>query len=602
MVLWIFLLSAALADSPFEDDLDVTLRSSDATAVVYEYRGATLTLRRTPGPDEPRSTARCSGGGADLFVDGAVDEAFVERACGRLPVHAPHFAQPQQVAPTVDPPKSVLPFDPMRSIMEALAVVWFAAMALAAPRARAPWIWFAAAVATRAALGAPLVLMGKAYPYMHLMGYTGTIAASPLYGHGWFAVMSSVRTVLGSNPDRLHFANLIFSSLTVPWLWAVMNAWTGDRRIAHASALLLTVLPLAITLSGSEVFFVLCALLEVTAVAGALRRDLVGDALAVSSAALLAHARPDQIPFVAAFALFLWAQRRRPAVALLTVAVAARVWAIGVPNGHDGFPNPSPDAFAPSTLLKQWWGAGSSLALPDPWVHPFWLLPAVVFGWSRAAPAVRRPLLFAALAATLPYAHMYFATDVLRFQLPAATWWVALASLAAPTLMKQSRIIQFSSAIVAALGLALARHPGGDLATRTEYGFLRDNLPKLPANSVLRYDKLWDDDQSFKDWAERIAPIQAVPLAGGEHPSSGELLFLGLAGEIAARDVSHPAPAVEACEGDTLAERAVAPESGGLLHFKHPDAPIELKLVRVRDCGAHQATTEPPITPPPPAP
>lgn len=602
MTAWIILLSVAFADGPFDDTSGVTLRSSSSQQYVYEVGEGTVTLRRSPGPDEPRSTPRCAGGGADLFVDGAVDEQVVQHACARLETHAPFFAAPQAIAPQTDAAVEVLPFDASRQTLEVVTLIWLAVMALAAPRARWPWIWFAAALGVRASLGAPIVLMGKSYPYMHLMGYAGNIAASPLYGEGWFAVMAVMRHILGAHPDRLHVANLVFSSLTVPWLWEVMSRWTGDRRVANFAAAMLTTLPLAITLAGSEVFFVLCALLAVTAVAGVARHDTTGEVLAATSGALLAHARPDQIPFAAGVLVALTLRRRWAGALGLAVAIGARVWAIGIPNGHDGFPNPSPNAFAPSTLLAQWWGAGSSLALPDPWVHPFWLLPAAIYGWYQTSPAIRRPLLLAAVAATLPYAHMYFATDVLRFQLPAATWWVSLASLSAPSLASASRRVQAAALLTGLVGLMVAHQPGGPLVTRSEYHFLRSNLPSLKPGEVLRYDALWDDNRSFRDWAERIAPIHAVPLAGNQLPVPNEVLFVGIASEVAERAADHPAPSIEGCDGQAIASETVPAESGGLLHLRHPEAPVTLRLIRIRECQTGNAVDAPPPTPPPPAP
>jgi hypothetical protein len=481
----------------------------------------------------------------------------------------------------------VLAQGPERIGLQALVLVWMGAMVAAAPRRVTPWAIAALALAVRLALATPGALMGRAYPYQHFLGYVGKIKSIPLYGQGWFATMDWMRPVFGADPSGLNRANLAFSVLTVVWLWDVVRRLTRDTRAATAAATLLACLPLAVSLSRLEVHFVLCALLEITAVVGVVRGDRLGAVLTVASAVVLAHARPFEIVFATAAALAL-AWRWRVAGALALAGIAVRVAEIGVPNGHDGFPNAAPDAWAPSTLARQIFGPDSSVALFNPHVHPAWLFPAAVVGgalaWRRGERAAVGVLAAGALLTTAPYAHMFFPTDVLRFQLPAATWWCALAGLSAPWIASRGVVVRVVLIGVWAAGVWSASAPLQGLLTVSEFRFLSAALPTLPAGATLRYDPVWDQNGLFAAWAERAGPVHAVPL-DGVPPQVGELVYVGVGARVIDRPPGRLAPVGPACAGEVLREETVGSFSGGLYELTTPEAPVRLAIERVTACA-----------------
>lgn len=478
---------------------------------------------------------------------------------------------------------------PERLALQGMVGVWIVTMILAAPRRWAPWGIAGLALAVRLALASPGALMGRAYPYQHFMGYVGKIKAIPLYGQGWFATMDWLRPVFGDDPGGLNRANLACSVLTVLWLWDVVRRLTRDTRSANLAALLLACLPLAVSLSRLEVHFVLCALLEITAVVGVVRGDRLGAVLTVASAVVLAHARPFEILFATAAALVL-AWRWRVAGLIAIAGIGVRVAEIGVPNGHDGFPNAAPDAWAPSTLARQIFGPDSSVALFNAHVHPVWLFPAALLGgalaWRRGERRAVAVLLAGALLTTVPYAHMFFPTDVLRFQLPAATWWCALAGLVAPWLAQRGLLTRAVALGSWGVGLWMAASPLQGLVTVSEFRFLSTTIPQLPSGATLRYDPVWDENGLFAAWAERVAPIRAVPLDTLSPPAPGEWIYEGVAQRVTDRPPGRPVPLTAPCTGTVLSEQTVGSFSGGLYELSEPTSPVRLVIAQVAPCPA----------------
>lgn len=475
-----------------------------------------------------------------------------------------------------------------RALLHGLVVVWIGTMALGAPRVKAPWLWAALALGVRLVFGEAGALMGRAYPYQHFLGYLGKIKSIPLYGQGWFATMDLARPVFGDDPTGLNRANLAFSVLTVLWLWEVVRRLTGDVRVAHVAAAMLACLPLAVGLAAMEVHFVLVALLEVTAVAGLVRKDTLGAALTVSSVVVLAHARPFEIGFATVAALALVRGWRVLGLAALS-GIAVRVLEIGVPNGRDGFPNAGPDAWAPATLAWRILGPDSSVLLFNVHVHPFWLFPAAVAGglWAlrHDGRATVLTLGVAALLTTAPYAHMEFPTDVLRFQLPAATWWCALASLSAPWFLARGRAVRVGALGVGLAGLGVAARPLQELVTVSEFRFLATSIPRLPPGTTLRYDPVWDENGLFAAWAERLGPVHAVPLDASSPPKPGELVYTGVAARVTDRPPHRPVPIGLGCPGQVVVARDVPAFSGNLYELSDPGAPVHLEIARAVPCA-----------------
>lgn len=576
---WAIALQGAPARAAPFDDAAPAVAATQLSATALEQRwtvgNVTVRLTRSPGPDQAATDPVCRGNGADLFVDGAPDpstQAAIDRACHRLTFDAPAFAAPPP------PREHIPPVSPSGMAgLRLLAVAWLLVLAWTLPRRLEPWAWFGVAVLGRVLVAPAHVLMGVAYPYDYLLTYAGLRAPNLRYGAGWPALMDVLRPIAGAAPDRLHDVNLVLSALGVLCVWSAVERWTTDVRAARLAALALTVLPLPVALATTETSFVVCALLGTAVLAGLARADRAGHLLVALSAGLLAHTRPDQLPVAMVAVGLLVTRRAWLASTLAAGVVVARVVFLATADFDATAPGTAMLARIASTLV----GRHSATVVLDPWVTPFWLVPAGLYGawvaWRAGSRRVVVALGLLVLAATLPHLLYERVTDLARFGLPAQALWVVLAGLGAGSLASGTWARRVALAGVAVAGLWIARAPlGGPMVHRVEHALMRAELCALEPGTHVRYDAARDPDAGMARYFGLVCGVQLRPLPDDGRMAPGTLVWRGVGDRWPG---AHPP---DRCTREVIAEHTTPAWDGGLEPIG--DAPVPIGLYRVVGC------------------
>lgn len=540
----------------------------------YRWGDATIRLVKAPGPDEVPTAPTCRGSGVDLFVDGAVpDGDALATVCERLAWDAPALrrAGPVVVGSLETVPR--WPDVPATELLTGFAALWWVLWLAAMPRRWEPWAIAAFASVVRVGFGRAGPFMGFAYPYERMLTYAGSLEPNPLYGGGWAAVAGAARVVLGAAPTQVYLLDGVVSVLTVVTLWAVVQRLTEEDGPAHLAALALAALPHAVSLSRTETIFVVAAGLQAAGVWGVSREDRLGDGLTALSVGLLAHTRPLQGLSVAA--ILGWALVRRRGVAVvfgaaLAGARAAEVVALLHRLGE--VPSGAGRLLDPEVFLQRQLGRGAANVLLDPWTTP------VVVSLAAATGLVRGPgrvLGLFGMAAMAPYLHMWLTTDVLRFQLPAVTWWCGLAGVGAWSLRDHGRAAWVGAAGVTLASWWVARSPqGGLLVFQAEHAAFVEAMAARRGVEVV-YDAGRDPHGRFADWTEESLGVALVP-HGARPLRAGDRVWQGRVDRLTGGDP------LGGCRAEVAFERTIDAASGGLLELG--DAPVRVVLWEVTGC------------------
>ncbi len=569
----VFLLGAGRAEaSVFTPGTSpaVEVVTQSRTEEVWKVGAVTVTLRKSPGPDEADRDAFCRAGGVDLTVAGKpspVEAAPIHEACLRLETDAPVLAS---AAARFMP----MPHPLSRPLLRFGTVLLLLLTLLHLPRSLAPWLWAAAGLLARKQFATPTVLMGVAYPYERMLTYAGLKPESLMYGAGWPAFMDVVRPLFGSSPEALHTVNLTLSVLGIPLAWEAARRLTGDRGVCHAAAALAAMLPLTVHLARTEEYYVLAAFLHAVALVGLARNDTWGARMTTLAAGILSNVRPDQIPVALGIVAILVARGRWLEATGILLPLGLRAWALRAVT--EGPPYALRELLY---TLAHPIGPGSRTVLFDPYVTPLWLMPLALVGLLEAKRRGWRggTVALFVLAAWLPYLGFSRHTDLLRFQLPTMASVGLLAAMAVPVVRRQALGVRALLVLTIAGGTYLAREPGGGpMVHAVEHALLRKHVCALPAGTVVRYEDAEDPQGGMAKWVHAVCGVEMVPLKA-QNPEPGELLWIGRA---------HRAPdavPVPACTTETLMETFAEPWNGDL-HPLGPD-PIRIGLYRVVRCG-----------------
>lgn len=563
--------------------------------------GAALSLRSrmasagpapTPGPD-----------GAPVGPDGA---PLWTEAAGGTGVATVGWASPGNRVFAQFSPR------PWQGVVVAWAVAALACcVGLARRENRIGWLIFGVALALRMLFSPFTAILGGDAAYERLNLAFGRGNLDRYYGETWpslFGLVHKAVEGLGVAPalpsDIVHHVNLVASAATAALLWALCRRAGIPSFSAAAAGFGLAALPQAVGLARIEDHAVLVGFFQVVAGWAALGPSRRDEALAVLSAGLLAHLRPEQVPMAGVLLMPLLVRRRWVAFALGTALVLSRIATLPRSDGS------GPIQFARLLSPQDW------RAMVPAWVnadaHPLPALYALA-GFAILAVAIpgtrpRTPrlwivgwLVFAFAATTLLYLPKELpAADPLRFSLPAQAWLVALAALGAAEAARTWAVDRRIGAAVAGLALLLSFAGRGTQSRpwvwEEEYRFLRDELlaaaapargdrplPADPADlkfdaSGTRgwYDNGQDPNAAFGCWLSVSTGMTWVPWGAGT-PKPGDLVYRGSADRLAGRWSG------ERCGLDPVAEREVAPNSDGWVDFGVEN--VRFTLYRVRDCG-----------------
>lgn len=462
---------------------------------------------------------------------------------GGLVLAAPPVARP----PGVD---AVLPTSwPLRPL-HAVVLAWVAALVAAGPRQREPWILALGAALLAWVLTPVRILMGVDYAYVRWADGTGAVTASTLYGDTWASLAGLVWWLSGGVPDHVQHLNLVLGAITVALVHDVGRR-LGGVDVGRMAALMLAASPLHLALARTETMFVLVTTLQVATLAGILREDAGGSVLAVGSAVLLAWLRPLQLVAVAALAGVAWGRGRRRTGTLLAGAFASRAVPLAVTVADHGPPQAAGTRALGKWLEPHWFvGPGGSSVVLDPLVVPPVLAVLVVAALATRPRRAVATVGVVALAACLPYLHFERPTDVLRFQLPTATWWIVLAALGWVRLGPGMRVAALALLVA---GTVAARQPlGAPFLWQLEEQALREALPAhVPPGATGWTRAPWDRHQAFALWLNSRGPGRWRTQG---QPAPGDLVWHG-------RGDAWPG-ASPACEEEVLWSRQVTVRVG----------------------------------------
>lgn len=401
---------------------------------------------------------------------------------------------------------------------------------LALPRDRGALAVLVASVTARALTASPRVLMHFAKPYGFLLDARGDVSPDRTYGDGWDATYGLLVRLGGGGDDVTHRVSTALSALLPVALYDLVLRATGRPVAAWTAGLAAALTPLAVALAPTPEHFVLVSTLQVLAVAGSLRRDPLGDALAVCAGGLLAHTRPLQLVVVAVPLLLLVGGRRRRGALVLAGLAAWRGVELGthLAAGAVGTALPTP-----ARVLGGAWQIGPDapwLAL-DPTRVPAGLallaLPGAALAVRhRARGAWALPALL--VLGSLLYLEHRYVPDRLRFQLPTLAWLAALAGLTVDALAARHRAAG-AAALVLLVGSAWpARAPLDPPFTwQVEHALLRRAVAEAPAGAVVRMAIPHDPNGTMRRWASLGSAASWVADDGKPHP--GEYRWVGTA-------------------------------------------------------------------------
>lgn len=384
-------------------------------------------------------------------------------------------------------------------------------------------------------------------PRMHMHGDKGYntfmtawgASVDRVYGDAWPNFGSLGTMVHGPSAYSLHVYTAVLSALTVPWLFSAVLRATGDVRAARAAGVLLAVLPIPVTMSGTESPLVFAAMLQAVAVAALLSDRRVDHALGGLSLILLASTRPMQM--IMAGAIWLAWAWKRPKSALLWVTAAALGWrALEFIEVVQEYGKPTGDMLdqLPGILssLHLQVGPGARWGVTDPQFLPagvlFLGLLGLVFRTRAAAPFLALWFLGAFL-----YLGQGIRADQIRFHLPQTTWWAALAGLGFAALPAWSGLRGAVAGLVTLSFLTALQPRQRNTPWMVEHRFLLDVVSLPDPGAEVHYFRTVDSGVKIHRWLRVASPATWEPIdAERAAPDPSAWYFIGT------HDASTPPP------------------------------------------------------------
>lgn len=454
---------------------------------------------------------------------------------------------------------------------------------------------------------APTMILGGDAAYERLLSALGRGSIDHYYGETWPAVLGLFSAAEGWSRDRMpgtlmdwvHPFNRLVSAASVVGLYALARRLSFGVGTATIAAAALATSSVARTMASAEDHLVLVSALQLCTLFAAYGRTSREAALAVVSAVLLGHLRPEQLPIAGLCLLPLLAQKRWGWFLVGGLGLATRLGYL--PPGTSSAPIQWSRFLDPSGWLEMplnhlapvgftTFAGASIVGLLG--LYPLFRL--------RATPALLLlASLFLYLPKTLPLA------DPLRFSLPTLPW-LALAVVAAlATAWRWVERTHRGWVWRAMLGLcSLFFAVGGvwdparplwvwegeyhflvaELSGRGAAALAEAQIPPVPdilddppeASPSGWYNGSQDPNLAYGTWFSLQSGIRWRAFGKGP-PQSGDLVYRGFADRA---DGTWPG---EACGLDVLVETEVDPATDGWVDLG--TAPVRLGFYRVRDCA-----------------
>ncbi len=384
--------------------------------------------------------------------------ASIQAICARLEEHGPmSFLAPVPPPPpdASDAPKPegaappAIPRPPRIRLMHGVVALLLFVLPAMLPGTRLKWPDIRELLAvTAVGVAARLALSPRGLQIWdgvdRLVLALGQEESHPLFGDTYAAVMSVATVLSDGDLSAVFLTNLAIACLAPPLAWAVARQ-LADRRAALLAGLMMALLPVHLRLAGSEVMSVLVVTLSLLSVSCALRfadRGETSAGLAAALAAgLVAHTRPEAIPFVVVpLGIVLSGARAAPVSAILSAGLLLalfghRVSYLALYEGVDTLNLPR--LADPGRLLSRFIPAWESMDSHDSDALLPIQLKLTPIVWSvLALLAVREKagrwlVLWGVVATGAMFSRTCTIHDLLRFHLPAMVPVVILAGIAA---------------------------------------------------------------------------------------------------------------------------------------------------------------------------
>ncbi len=488
-----------------------------------EKGGGTLVVELTLA--DPVHSGLCAKDGLALFprpdlVSGELADIDLAAWCARLGDVA-SSKQIARIAATPGAPLAATPGPESSTLPWALGLAAILVIGLATWSARSAWrgalLAGLGALAVRLACVEPGTFNGAGAQFEKLLLAWGELRGSP-YGPGYAVASLPMRLALADTPDAIFTSNLIYSCITVVFLYVLVLRETSSRWAGAGAAVSLALATPALLLSRSEAMHVpgvAMAVLACLLAAEARRAEKlgVGALLGLGSGAaawVASWIRPDLLVAVPAAMAFALGRRGWPALLGLAMAAAARVAALD--GGGGELLRPEAYVQLPTWVegLRPRWGVpeqsgGFALISATGFTSPAWWLLAALGLVSRPHRESGWRWLPWLLLGTLPFVPKAWPlADAIRLQYVGHVALAGLVGLGAGPLRWRGL---FLAAILLLPGLGRLQPRW---ATHEEWRFLERTVPELPAGSVVQSAAYGHRNESFRRAMATLGPARWV--------------------------------------------------------------------------------------------
>ncbi len=574
---------AAVGDTIDGATVSSVITHPDFERYTLDKEGATLVVELTLA--DPVHTGLCAAGGLALFprpdlVGGELASVDAGAWCARLD----DVAGSRKIGRIADSPGAPMlpqPAAESRTLRWALGLAATFGLALGFWAMRAAWrgavLAGLGALAVRLLAVEPGTFNGAGAQFEKLLLAWGELRGSP-YGPGYALASLPSTMILGDTSFAIFTSNLVYSCITVVFVYVLVARESASRWAAGAAALSLSLATPALLLSRSESMHVpgvAMAVLACLLAAETRRAERLGLATALglgsgAAAWVASWIRPDLLVAVPAAMAFALGRRGVPALLGLCMAAAGRAASLDGGGGELLRPEAYVQVATWVEGLRPRWGfpgesGGFALLSATGFTSPAWWLLAALGFLARPHREAGWRWLPWLLLGTLPFVPKAWPlADAIRLQYFGHVALAGLVGLGAGPLRGRG-IFLAGILLLPWLGRVQPRW-----ATHEEWRFLERTVPDLPAGSVVQSAAYGHRNESFRRVMATLGSARWV--------ESGEA-------DIVYRGIGEPPPG-----GVPIAEYSF--EHDGDLDIQLPSRMVTLGFYSVRPTAStgHDST------------